>query len=249
MTLHRERRRAIATGASVAAHVAMFVFLLSPERVPPPAPPPPEPMVVQLVAPKPPTPPGPEPTPNPTPAKSKPDKPKEKTKPTPARQDIQRPTPAPPKEVVARVVSKGAGKAVADPSEVGDAELGSAAVAGAGPAGGSCDMARWLQNALQKDARVRAAVAQAQDRRAIRMWNGAWVRHPGQDGAGLAAVREVMTWEIAFAPKACRTQPVRGLVLFNVGEGSSAARIVVGQGEWRWADLLFAQKGAAGGDG
>lgn len=246
MTQHRERRRTIATATSVAAHLVMLAVLTSPEAPKPPTTPPAEPMVVQLVAPKPPTPPAPEPKPNPAPAKAKPEKPKEKPKPTPARQDIQRPTPTPPKTVAVRAVSKGAGKAVADPSEVGDAELGSASVAGAGPAGGSCDMARWLQNALQKDARVRAAVAQAQSGKAIRMWNGAWVRHPGQDGAGLAAVREVMTWEIAFAPKACRVQPVRGLVLFNVGEGPGAARIVVGQGEWKWADLLFAQKGAAG---
>ena len=64
------------------------------------------------------------------------------------------------------------------------------------------------------------------------------MRHGDQDGAGLAAVREALTWEIAFAPKACRAQPVRGLVLFTLGDG---ARIVVGQAEWRWGDLLFAR--------
>jgi hypothetical protein len=67
------------------------------------------------------------------------------------------------------------------------------------------------------------------------VWNGDWVRSVGEDGKGLAAVREAMMWEIAFAPEACRTRPVHGLILLSM---NNTARLAVGAGEWRWSDLL-----------
>ena len=70
-------------------------------------------------------------------------------------------------------------------------------------------------------------------------WNGGWVRHPGQEGGGLAAVREAMMWEIGFAPEACRKERVRGLVVVSLKDGSGSARLVLGENDWRWSDLLF----------
>ena len=100
-------------------------------------------------------------------------------------------------------------------------------------------MAGRLQAALRKDTLVQAAAAQAASGgKAMLVWNGDWVRSHGQDGAGLAAVREVIMWEVAFAPKACRGEGVHGLVLLSMNDAPGAARLVVGSGQWHWSDLL-----------
>jgi hypothetical protein len=212
-------RRRLAVGAlSAAGHAAVVAALLTlGAPAPPPALEPPQPLPVVLVAPRRPPP--------PEPAKAAPPKPAVR------RLPVHRTAPAP--AVVPLVVAAGAESAGA----VSDAELAGAAAAGAGP-GEGCDMAGRLQAALGRDARIRAAVAQARAGRPVRVWDGAWVRHPGQDGAGLAAVREAIMWEVAFAPEACRRQPVRGLVLLTLADGPAPPRVVVGAGDWRWSDLL-----------
>jgi hypothetical protein len=50
-------------------------------------------------------------------------------------------------------------------------------------------------------------------------------------------VREAIMWEVAFAPQACREEPVRGLVLLSLND-QGGHRIVLGSGDWRWSDLL-----------
>ena len=86
---------------------------------------------------------------------------------------------------------------------------------------------------------VQAAVAEAHaPGKAMFVWNGDWIRSQGQDGNGLAAVREAIMWEIAFAPEACRAQPVHGLVLLSLNDGPGAGRLVMGEGDWRWSDML-----------
>jgi hypothetical protein len=122
-------------------------------------------------------------------------------------------------------------------AELSVGQLAGAASADSGPAGGACDMARWVQGALRKDPLVRAAIA-ASPGKAIMVWNGDWVRSRGEDGKGLAAVREAIMWEVAFAPKACRSEPVHGLVLFSVNDGRGSTRLAVGSAQWRWSDLL-----------
>ena len=73
---------------------------------------------------------------------------------------------------------------------LGDSLLAGATTVGSGQGeGGGCNMLRRLQEALRKDRRVQAAVGEADHVGAIMVWNGDWVRHPGQEGAGLAAVR------------------------------------------------------------
>jgi hypothetical protein len=105
-------------------------------------------------------------------------------------------------------------------------------------------MPRWLQAALRKDPQVQSAVAGAHRGQAIVVWNGDWVRHGDQEGAGLAAVREAIMWEVAFAPEACRREPVRGLVLISLNDAPGSARIVLGADRWRWSDMLFVRAGA-----
>lgn len=102
-------------------------------------------------------------------------------------------------------------------------------------------MVRWLQNALRKDSLVQAAVAQSAGK-AILVWNGDWVRSNQEDGKGLAAVREAIMWEVAFAPAACRAEAVHGLVVISLGEAPGASRLALGLSEWRWSDLVSTRR-------
>lgn len=104
-----------------------------------------------------------------------------------------------------------------------------------GSGGGECDMASRVQAALRKDPLARAAVHAASGR-SILIWNGDWVQSGAEDGKGLAAVREAITWEVAFSPPACRHQRVRGPVLLSLNDGSPQVELAAG--EWRWSDLL-----------
>jgi hypothetical protein len=104
-------------------------------------------------------------------------------------------------------------------------------------------MARRLQAALRKDPLVQAAVARARlapgpGGRALLVWNGDWVQSGGEDGKGLAAVREAIMWEIGFAPPACRSELVRGYILLSLSEGAGSTRLALGSPVWRWSDLL-----------
>ena len=231
-------RHALVAAGCTLGHVAVLALLVGAQPDPPPVVDPP-PLVVQLVDPIPP------PPPSPAPAEArKPDMPKAKPAPPKRAVIVARPPKmAPPRSVVPVPAARIA--VLEAPIEVSDAELAGAGNAesgqagGAGGAGGACNMTRRLQTALRKDPQVRAAVAEAHRGRALMVWNGAWVRHPGQEGAGLAAVREAIQWEVAFAPETCRKTPVRGLVVLSLNDGPGAARLAVGSGEWRWSDMLF----------
>jgi len=174
-------------------------------------------------------PPSPSPSPSPSP------------QPAAAAPKASKPARTPPRDVeTLPAADKAAAFAEA---EVGEGELAGAATAGSGGGGRGCDMTRLLQNALRKDPQVQAALAEADRGKALRVWNGDWVLHPGQEGNGLAAVLEAIMWEVGFAPIACRSERIHGLVLLSLADRPGAARIVVGAGEWRWSDLLFAHSG------
>ncbi|MGZ5987244.1 MAG: hypothetical protein ACXWK7_20140, partial [Caulobacteraceae bacterium] len=219
----------------MAVHAVAIAFLVTATPHPPPAPEP-EPMVVALVPP-------PHPPEVPSPPTEKPPTPE--PPPPPPPRHVARPAKHPPPDAIP--VPAGKGPSANGESEVSEAELASASTAGSG-GGRACNMTLWLQSALRKDARVQAAVAEARraatpGQGAIRVWNGDWIRHGEQEGAGLAAVREAIMWEVGFAPVACRNEPVRGLVAISLNDGPAPARLVMGQGEWRWADLLFSGRG------
>jgi hypothetical protein len=222
------RRRFGATALSLAVHVAAGAALLATwTAAPRPAEPPT--MSVSLVPPTPPAPVAPESAPEPKPEE-----------PPPPRLGRAAKLPV----TVAPIVAK-PGPAAAAPVEMSDSELAGAATVGAGAGGGAgCDMARWLQKALREDRQVQATVAEVAPGKAIRVWDGAWVRHPGQEGEGLAAVREAIMWRVAFAPVACRAQPVHGLIVLSLHDGPGASRLAVGTGDWRWSDLLFSASGS-----
>jgi hypothetical protein len=221
-------RRLVGGALSLAIHLGVAVFLVS-ALTSPPMPAETPPVLVQLVDLRPPAP----VQAPPTPAKPTPVQP-------PAAPAIARKTPAPAHNATlaaSNVQASEPGNALSE------AQLAGAASADAGASGGPCDMARWLQSALRKDPLVQAAVAGAAGK-AIMVWDGDWVRNPGEDGKGLAAVREAITWEVAFAPEACRAEPVHGLVLLSMGQAGGSTRLALGQPAWRWSDLL--RSGGAG---
>jgi hypothetical protein len=120
---------------------------------------------------------------------------------------------------------------------------GSGAGSGSGSGGGSCDMVRWVQDAVRDDAAVRRAVIAAAedmqaDGRAILVWNGDWLQSRNQSGKGLAGVRQAIALEVAFAPAECKTQRMTGLAVLDLEDRPGGARIALGRGSWRWSDLL-----------
>lgn len=167
-------------------------------------------------------------------------------------------TPPPPANVETVVVAQG--PVVPQLPLMGDGELAGALVAGPGAgggageggsggggqggsgAGGSCDMAGRLQAMIRRDAGVRTTIAQAQaalgaGRRAMRVWDGDWVRSGAQEGRGLAGLRQAIAVEVAFAPRECRMERIRGFVVLSLDDGPEAARIALGASDWRWGEL------------
>lgn len=227
--------RLLTAAISAVCHLAVLLAVVgapadAPLRIDPPT------VQVRLVElrPEPPAPPAPKPGPEPS---------------APAA-DPPKPAPEPPRKIAARrpaarpdapSLPVDAGPQGPSDADVSDAELASAAGVGVGRGSGggrTCDMLAWLQRKLRDDRRVQAAMAAVHDGRAIRVWNGDWVRHPGQEGNGLAAVREAIMWEVAFAPEACRRQRVQGLVQVSLNDAPGSARVVMGSADWRWSDVV-----------
>ena len=226
--------RLMSSAVSVALHGALLYALLS--YVAPPAEPEPPPVVVTMVPP-----PVPAPTAEPAAAAAP-----AEIRPPPQRAIVKaHPPPPDVKPVYARTAP-----VVAVVDTISDALLAGALTAGtgngagggdgSGDGNGACNMVRRMQAALRKDPLVRQAVAEARHggAAALLVWNGDWVQSRGEEGKGLAAVRQAMVWEVAFAPPACRAQAVRGMVLITMNEGPGAGRVAFGEGSWRWSDLL-----------
>lgn len=262
--MNQSGRRGLAVVGSVVAHLGLAagVWMARPDR-PPDRPNPPV-IAVELVAPPLPPPPvvprrqPPAPTPEPAPvakAAPKSEPAAKQPKPWTARPIAIRRAraPAPPERIhTAFAATPGvSGFEIGEDELAGAVEVGAGAGAGAGTGGGPggagagarCDMAARLQAALSDDADVVAAarLARASLSRpgsALRVWDGEWTQNPGQAGKGLAGVRQAIALEIAFAPDACKTQSMRGLVLIRLGD----TRLALGRSQWRWTDLLEARR-------
>jgi len=116
---------------------------------------------------------------------------------------------------------------------------------GSGSGGGSCDMVRWVQDAVRDDTAVRRAVIAASREmnasgRAMLVWDGDWLQSRNQSGKGLAGVRQAIALEVAFAPAECKNQRMTGLAVLKLEDSADGARIALGRGSWRWSDLLGA---------
>jgi len=211
------------------------------ERPPPPPPPPPQPSEAP-----PPGPPDdaqaaagpPEPAPQKKITPPPPLRPRQARTPPPNVETLPTPPAAPAPPAVMATVSDGQ---LAGAIRAGQGRGGGAGGSGGGGGGdgAGCDLVERIQEALRTDPEVRATVGQAHraagSRGALLVWNGDWVRAPGEAGKGLAGVRQAIALEVAFAPDACRAQAMRGLVLISFADGS---RVAMGRGAWRWTDLL-----------
>jgi len=146
---------------------------------------------------------------------------------------------------LAGAATVGAGPGGGGGDGVGGAGGNGGTGAGPGSGGGSCDMVRWVQEAVRDDAAVRRAViAASRDMnaagRAMLVWNGDWLQSRNQAGKGLAGVRQAIALEVAFAPAECRNQRMTGLAVLTLEDGVDGARIALGKASWRWSDLLGA---------
>ncbi|WP_148216825.1 hypothetical protein [Phenylobacterium zucineum] len=250
----RRRRRIWATALSLAAHLAIPLAIVVGARDEAPRIEP-EPIVVSLVRPPPPPPPPPPPKPPETPKPGgSPAAAPAKAAEAPPRRPVRRAVRPPPPDVEPLLAPEAPPVPVETLATVGEAALVGARTAGSGRGSGTgtgsgvgdggepCDMVRRLQAALRRDPEVRAAVAQAHRTgaggRAILVWDGDWIRSPGEAGKGLAGVRQAIVMEVAFAPEACRQEAMAGLVLLSMSDSAGAPRLVLGRGAWRWTDLL-----------
>ena len=215
----RRKTRLLAGACTVGVHLAVLGLLLLPRASAPPSPiqPEPAPIQVSLIDRPKPQPPGP------------PD--------VTLVQPQAAALPALPHVTTRTQISSAL--ATPDNSDILSASqlAGAASVGEGGGGGGSCDLARAIQQALRRDRLVQTAVEDAnRSGKAIMLWNGDWVRTGGQEGKGLSAVREAVLWEVGFAPEACRNQRMHGMLLLSLADGST--RFAIGSGEWRWSDLL-----------
>lgn len=150
--------------------------------------------------------------------------------------DIAPPVPRAPRQRTDKSVQMAAATAGTGVS-LGEADLAGAMSADAGAPGGACDMPRRVQSALRNDHIVLAATSNFAGQTLL-VWNGDWVQGPGEEGKGMAAVREAIMWEVAFAPPECRTQAAHGLILLSLSSTAGTLRLALGSGNWRWSDLL-----------
>lgn len=117
------------------------------------------------------------------------------------------------------------------------------AVAAAGAKGETCQLTAWLQQALQNDPQVRAALALMPRRalslsNALMLWDTGWVQGDPKAAANLAAVRAAVLAGVRAAPAGCQSAPVRGPEIMTLNDPSGTTVIAIGSGEWRWQDLL-----------
>ena len=159
-----------------------------------------------------------------------------------------RPLPAPREPAPAPMVTLGEAElagATRAGSGLSGGQGGNGSGTGEGNGNGGCDMVQRLQDALRTDPEVRQAVAQAQGiagaGRTPLVWNGRWVQTQGEEGEGLAGVRQAIALEVAFAPAACKSQRMRGMVLIAFSDARGGPRVALGTGSWRWSDLLNAR--------
>ena len=270
----RARRWALAATPILAAHLGLALLMTArvtptPDDLSPPV------VRVELVAPTPPPPPppariiapdpSPEPdapaaavsaaTPAPAPQRRPPAAAAARPRPTLSKRQPEveplRVAPAPPGPAlpllgpaeIAGAVTVGAGPGGGSGPGGGGGSGGIGA--GPGSGGGSCDMVRWVQDAVRDDQAVRRAVIEAAQAmnasgRAILVWNGDWLQSRNQSGKGLAGVRQAIALEVAFAPAECKAQRMTGLAVLKLEDRSGGAQLALGKGSWKWSDLLGA---------
>ena len=119
------------------------------------------------------------------------------------------------------------------------------ALRNAARAGGGCSIDAALREAFTTDPAVQAAllavpVTDKSVSNALQLWDGQWTSGPA-DGAlePLLPIKALTIATVRAAPRACRTAVVKGprFIIVPVHGGVETV-VVIGSGDWRWADVL-----------
>lgn len=131
------------------------------------------------------------------------------------------------------------------------ASSSSGAASGSEPGAGGCALGQVVGDAILGDAAAMAELEalplQARTQAdAVMLWDGAWPDpQPSSvapsDGIGApGALRGAVVWAISNSPPECRDAIVVGPRFIALPGDLRTTMVVIGSGQWRWADLLDA---------
>lgn len=119
-----------------------------------------------------------------------------------------------------------------------------AALDGANPFEGGCDLTAQVQDALRHSAAIlhqlpTIPAASRSIANAIVLWNAGWIApQAGPAQAPLVAIRQAIEQLVATSSVACRTQQQTGPRLIYLPDDTGKTTVLaVGSGQWTWADL------------
>lgn len=112
-------------------------------------------------------------------------------------------------------------------------------------AGDPCSLAQDLATDLQTNPFAQAAVGNVPEQslsvaRALLLWDGHWVG-PDVADPGSLMLKTIILREIAAAKPECLAELNPGPQFLYVNQGAKTVTIVIGSGQWRWADLAASQ--------
>ena len=147
--------------------------------------------------------------------------------PPPPSPSLLQPEPAPP-------------ETLRDPSTDPVAQSVAAAAAGGGQ---TCQVSQWLQQALQADPSVQAALSRMPRTslsisNALMLWDRTWVQAGSATGSEVSTISQAVISGLRQTPAACRRALVRGPELMTLRSGEDTIVIAIGSGEWVWDSLL-----------
>lgn len=135
--------------------------------------------------------------------------------------------------------------ATTEPSIAVDPTLPTAADAGTGAGAmiGGCALAHDLGVAIARDPLAMAEldslpVGVRSSADAVMLWNGQWLDIALPPGLAGGATRRVTEQVVSAAASDCREAQISGPQFVPVPEAGRTVMIVIGSGNWRWAELL-----------
>jgi len=114
----------------------------------------------------------------------------------------------------------------------------------AATAGGGCDLASHLRDAILSDEPAMGALAALQGEArtaadAVMLWDGKWL---GDDSSTLAAqlapLRAVIDQALKSATPQCAAATMTGPQFIAIPAAGRTTMLVIGSGQWRWRDLF-----------
>lgn len=128
------------------------------------------------------------------------------------------------------------------PPKTGGGAAGSAAGAASATEGG-CAITNTIGSAIESDPLAVAALLALPPEAlskadAVNLWNGQWLQVPAPDGTdSLAGIHVIVEQAFVESPTGCVEATLSGPQFIYVKAGDRTISLVVGSGNWRWADL------------